>query len=102
MRGGLRFFQHREPLLCSVQFFGRRDDETDHALKRPATKKRQGTESRAVGVGSKRYGDCMSALLSMVGATAAPDDVYVCMQGSPGECNGHVGGHAERINGRSV
>jgi len=33
-----------------VQVFGRRDDETDHrALKRPATKKRQGTKSRAVG-----------------------------------------------------
>jgi len=52
--------------------------------------------------GSKRYGDCMSALLSMVGATAAPDDVYVCVQGSPGECNGHLGGHAECINGRWV
>ena len=51
---------------------------------------------------SKRYGDCMSALLSMVGATAAPDDVYVCVQGSPGECNGHLGGHAECINGRWV
>ena len=34
-----------------VQVFGRRDDETDHALKRPATKKRQGTKSRAVGSG---------------------------------------------------
>ena len=32
-----------------VQVFGRRDDETDHALKGPATKKRQGTKSRAVG-----------------------------------------------------
>jgi hypothetical protein len=32
-----------------VQVFGRRNDETDHALKRPATKKRQGTKSRAVG-----------------------------------------------------
>ena len=32
-----------------VQVFGRRDDETDHALKRPASKKRQGTKSRAVG-----------------------------------------------------
>jgi len=42
----------------------------------------------------------MSALLSMVGATAAPDDVYVCVQGRPGECN--LGGHAECINGRSV
>jgi len=89
-------------MAAFVQVFGRRDDETDHALKRPATKKRQGTKSRAVGVGSKRYGDCMSALLSMVGATAAPDDVYVCVQGNPGECNGHLGGHAECINGRSV
>jgi hypothetical protein len=26
-----------------------RNDETDHALKRPATKKRQGTKSGAVG-----------------------------------------------------
>jgi len=32
-----------------VQVFGRRDDETEDALKRPATKKRQGTKSRAVG-----------------------------------------------------
>jgi hypothetical protein len=32
-----------------VQVFGRRDDEIDHALKLPATKKRQGTKSRAVG-----------------------------------------------------
>ena len=87
-----------------VQVFGRRDDETDHALKRPATKKRQGTKSRAFGTlaGSKRYGDYMSALFSMVGASAAPDDVHVCMQGSPGECNGHLDGHAECINGRSV
>jgi hypothetical protein len=44
----------------------------------------------------------MSALLSMVGATAAPDEVYVCVQGSPGECNGHLGGHAECINGREA
>jgi len=35
--------------LCAG--FGRRDDKTDHALKRPATKKRQGTKSRAVGSG---------------------------------------------------
>ena len=32
-----------------VQVFGCRNDETDHALRRPATKKRQGTKSRAVG-----------------------------------------------------
>jgi hypothetical protein len=36
-------------MTAPVQVFGRRDDETDHTLKRPATKKRQGTKSRAVG-----------------------------------------------------
>jgi hypothetical protein len=36
-------------MTAVVQVFGRRDDETDRALKRPATKKRQGTKSRAVG-----------------------------------------------------
>ena len=74
-----------------AQVFGRRDDETDHALKRPATKKAPRHEvagSWAV-AGSKRYWDRMSALPSMLGAAAAPDD-------------GHLGGHAARINGRSV
>jgi hypothetical protein len=32
-----------------VQVFGRRDDKTDHTLKRPAFKKRQGTKSPEVG-----------------------------------------------------
>jgi hypothetical protein len=92
------------PTSAHVQVFGRRDDETDHALKRPATKKRQGTKSRTVGhwlAGSKRYWDCMSAPLSMVGATTAPNDAHVWMQ-SPGECNGHLGEHAEYINGLSM
>ena len=86
-----------------MQVFGRRDDETDHALKGPATKapRHEVAGSWAV-AGSKRYGDCMSALLSMVGATAAPDEVHVGIQGSPRECKGHLGGHAECINGRSV
>jgi hypothetical protein len=35
-------------MSACVQVFGRRDDETDHALKRPATKKRQSTKSREV------------------------------------------------------
>src|SRR5712671_3248882 len=44
--------QRRRPrFLCmarrsaNVQVFGRRNEETDDALKRPATKKRQGTKS---------------------------------------------------------
>jgi hypothetical protein len=50
-------------LLCStsasVQVFGRRDDDTIHALLRPASKKRQSTKSREVGHRRcrGRYGD---------------------------------------------
>jgi hypothetical protein len=33
---------------ATVQVFGRRDEETIHALWRPASKKRQGTKSREV------------------------------------------------------
>ena len=43
-----------------VQVFGRRDDETIHALRRPASEKRQGTKSRRRVVlrsGRGRYGD---------------------------------------------
>ena len=43
----------------SVQVFGRRDDDTIHALLRPASKKRQSTKSREVGHRRcrGRYGD---------------------------------------------
>jgi hypothetical protein len=44
----------------------------------------------------------MSAPLSMVSATRARGDVHVRMQVSPGEYNGHLGGHTEFINGRLV
>jgi hypothetical protein len=42
-----------------VLVFGRRDDDTIHALLRPASKKRQGTKSREVGHRRcrGRYGD---------------------------------------------
>jgi hypothetical protein len=76
-------------MSARVQAFGRRDDETDHALKRPATKKRQGTKSRPVGQWLAASADRVSALPSMLGAAAAPED-------------GHLGGHAECIKGRSV
>jgi hypothetical protein len=35
--------------MCYVQVFGCRHDEAIHALRRPASKKRQGTKSREVG-----------------------------------------------------
>jgi len=42
-----------------VQVFGCRHDEAIHALRRPASEKRQGTKSREVGRqrSSGRYGD---------------------------------------------
>jgi hypothetical protein len=39
----------RRQMPAFVQVFGRRDDKTIHALRRPASKKRQGTKSRGVG-----------------------------------------------------
>jgi hypothetical protein len=49
-----------------VQVFGRRNAKTIHALRRPASEKRQGTKSRGVGHrGCRgRYGDYMSGALS--------------------------------------
>src|SRR5713101_2617510 len=51
-------------MSVTVQVFGRRDDETLHALRRPASEKRQGTKSRDVSSGGAagsgfrgRYGD---------------------------------------------
>jgi hypothetical protein len=51
-------------MSAPVQVFGRRDDGPIHALGRPASEKRQGTKSRAVGhwQGSERYEDCISAI----------------------------------------
>ena len=42
--------RHQCPMLC--RFLGRRDDEVIHALWRPASKKRQGTNLRDVWRGS--------------------------------------------------
>lgn len=77
---------------------------TLRTLSPPASKKRQGTKSREVryGLGSKRYGDLMSALSSMVGGTLARRHPHVCREGRPGECNGHLGERSERINTRSA
>ena len=85
-----------------VQVFGRRHDEAIHALRRPASEKRQCTKSRECGTRqcSECYGDRMLVAISMVDAAPARGDVHA--QVSPGECNGHLGGHTEFINGRLV
>jgi hypothetical protein len=49
-----------QPLMCYVQVFGRRQRRSNHALRRPASEKRQGTKSRRWVVRRRwrgRYGD---------------------------------------------
>src|SRR5271166_3930324 len=75
--GGRR--QGQSELLCRfiVQVFGRRHDGRRLALRRPASKKRQGTKSRDVGerLGSEGYGDLMLAPRSLAGATLGRGDL---------------------------
>ena len=72
-------------------------------LRRPASKKRQGTKSREVWgrVGSQRYGDLLFASITTVGAKLAPGDLDGC-GGAAWKRKWHLGGRVERINGRSA
>jgi hypothetical protein len=81
-------------MSASVQVFGRRHDERHLALRRPASKKRQGTKSREGWrwLGSERYGDLILALAMMVGAKLRSSDLGLCVR--------HVGGGVGRINER--
>ena len=56
-----------------VQVFGRRHEEAIHALRRPASEKRQCTKSRECGTRqcSECYGDRMLVAISMVDAARA-------------------------------
>ena len=82
-----------------VQVFGRRHEEAIHALRRPASEKRQCTKSRECGTRqcSECYGDRMLVAISMVDAAPARGDVHARMQVNP---DGHLGGHSEFISGR--
>jgi len=86
-----------------VQVFGRRHDERRLALRRAASKKRQGTKSREVWLrpGGERYGDLIFAPAMMVDAKLAAGDLDGC-GGAAWKRNGRVGGRVERINGRSA
>jgi hypothetical protein len=88
------------PVLC--WFLDAGNDETLGRLSWPASEKRQCTKSRECGTRqcSECYGDRMLVAVSMVDAALARGDVHARMQVSPGECNGHLGGHTEFINGR--
>ena len=91
-------------MSASVQVFGRRDDERRLALRRPASKKRQGTKSREVWrrLGIERYGDLIFAPAMMVGAKLAPGDLDGCGGGTWKRAMGSLGGRVDRINGRSA
>ena len=80
-------------MSAPVQVFGRRHEEASLALRRPASKKRQGTKSREVWrrLGRERYGDLIFTPAVMVGAMPAPGDLHGCAQGSLEGCNGHLG-----------
>ena len=67
-----------------VQVFGRRHHEGRLLLRRPASKKRQGTKSREVWgrVGSQRYGDLIFASIMTVGAKLAPGELDRVRKGS--------------------
>src|SRR5208282_1847214 len=69
--------------VAPVQVFGRRHHERRLLLRRPASKKREGTKSREVGerLGSERYGDFRLARSSLVGATLGRRDLDACTQG---------------------
>ena len=62
-----------ETLSACVQVFGRRHDEAIHALRRPASEKRQCTKSRECGTRqcSECYGDRMLVAISMVDTARA-------------------------------
>ena len=87
-----------------MQVFGRRHDETPLTLRRPASKKRQGTKSREVWrrLCRERYGDLIFAPAMMVGAMPAPGDLHGCGQGSLEACSGYVGRRVDRVIGRSA
>jgi len=58
------------------------NDETLLALRRPASKKRQGTKSREVGhrLSSERYGDLILTPAVMVGAMLVQGDLDGCVR----------------------
>ena len=83
-----------------MQVFGRRDDETDPALMRPAAEKRQGTKSRDVGQRwcSGRYGDLIPAQTLMVDATGARYELGMLARASVVARNKDFGRPSERMN----
>jgi hypothetical protein len=88
-----------------VQVFGRRHYERPHLLRRPASKKRQGTKSREGWTpvrGGKRYGDLIVAPVMVVGAKLVQGDLDRVRSEAWKRATGISVAPAERINGRSA
>jgi hypothetical protein len=91
------------PLLS--WFLDAGNDDTLGALSWPASKKRQGTKSREVwhpAVQRVLWGSYVGGDLDGGrGASTRRRGMRACRR-AQGECNGHLGGHTEFINGRLV
>jgi hypothetical protein len=90
----------RGPFLCRFSDAGMRRLSTRCGGRRPKSANARSRGSVAPGSAASGYGDRMLVAISMVDAALARGDVHTRMQVSPGECNGHLGGHTEFINGR--
>jgi hypothetical protein len=87
-----------------LQVFGRRHDEPFRALRRPASKKREGTKSREVGYRwcSGRYGDLMAAPGWRVDVTPTGCGRRISLLARLEAYNRPLSKRSERINERTV
>jgi len=87
-----------------LQVFGRRHDEPFHALRRPASKKRECTKSREVWRRRRSgcYGDLMAAPSWRVDVTPTGCGRRISPLGRLEGYNRHPGERLERINVRTV
>src|SRR5882672_8345948 len=90
------------PLLCRFSDAGMTRLSTRCGGRRPKSAKARSRGKYGTRQCSECYGDRMLVAISMVDAAPARGDVHARMHVSPGECNGHLGGHTEFINGRLV
>src|SRR6267142_2654824 len=98
----IRFTASSLPLMCRFSDAGMTRLSTRCGGRRPKSAKARSRGKYGTRQCSECYGDRMLVAISMVDAAPARGDVHARMHVSPGECNGHLGGHTEFINGRLV
>src|SRR6266478_267837 len=82
-------------LLCRFSDAGMTRLSTRCGGRRPKSAKARSRGKYGTRQCSECYGDRMLVAISMVDVAPARGDVHARMQVSPGECNGHLGGHTE-------